>query len=119
MKEHDTSWGIDPVPERLRVLGGLDLGLQAGEPRGQRGPSQARGDLAPEDAESGFERLDVLRLPRGDETLEIGDHGAHLRLLQHDLAEPDAVRCPRMLPRQVLAAVPVEPREEIAREVVA
>jgi NCS1 family nucleobase:cation symporter-1 len=23
----DTSWGIDPVPERLRVLGGLDLGL--------------------------------------------------------------------------------------------
>ena len=27
MTEHDTSWGIDPVPERLRVLGGLDLGL--------------------------------------------------------------------------------------------
>ena len=27
MNEHDTSWGIDPVPERLRVLGGLDLGL--------------------------------------------------------------------------------------------
>jgi len=25
--EHDTSWGIDPVPERLRVLGGLDLSL--------------------------------------------------------------------------------------------
>jgi nucleobase:cation symporter-1, NCS1 family len=27
VNEHDTSWGIDPVPERLRVLGGLDLGL--------------------------------------------------------------------------------------------
>jgi NCS1 family nucleobase:cation symporter-1 len=25
--ERDTSWGIEPVPERLRVLGGLDLGL--------------------------------------------------------------------------------------------
>ncbi len=27
MKVDDTSWGIEPVPERLRVLGGLDLGL--------------------------------------------------------------------------------------------
>ena len=27
MGDRDTSWGIDPVPERLRVLGGLDLGL--------------------------------------------------------------------------------------------
>jgi nucleobase:cation symporter-1, NCS1 family len=27
VNEHDTSWGIDPVPERLRVLGGLDLAL--------------------------------------------------------------------------------------------
>ena len=27
MSGRDTSWGIEPVPERLRVLGGLDLGL--------------------------------------------------------------------------------------------
>ena len=27
MDTKDTSWGIDPVPERLRVLGGLDIGL--------------------------------------------------------------------------------------------
>ena len=27
MRERETSWGIAPVPERLRVLGGLDLGL--------------------------------------------------------------------------------------------
>jgi putative hydroxymethylpyrimidine transporter CytX len=27
MIDRDTSWGIEPVPERLRVLGGLDLGL--------------------------------------------------------------------------------------------
>ena len=27
MSARDTSWGIEPVPERLRVLGGLDLGL--------------------------------------------------------------------------------------------
>ena len=27
MSDRDTSWGIEPVPERLRVLGGLDLGL--------------------------------------------------------------------------------------------
>ena len=27
MGDRDTSWGIEPVPERLRVLGGLDLGL--------------------------------------------------------------------------------------------
>jgi nucleobase:cation symporter-1, NCS1 family len=27
MRESETSWGIDPVPDRLRVLGGLDLGL--------------------------------------------------------------------------------------------
>ena len=27
MSDRDSSWGIEPVPERLRVLGGLDLGL--------------------------------------------------------------------------------------------
>jgi len=27
LDDNDTSWGIDPVPERLRVLGGFDLGL--------------------------------------------------------------------------------------------
>ncbi len=27
MNDTETSWGIDPVPERLRVLGGFDLGL--------------------------------------------------------------------------------------------
>ena len=27
MSERETNWGIAPVPERLRVLGGLDLGL--------------------------------------------------------------------------------------------
>jgi len=27
VSENDTSWGIDPVPERLRVLGGFDLAL--------------------------------------------------------------------------------------------
>ena len=27
MRKSETSWGIEPVPERLRVLGGLDLGL--------------------------------------------------------------------------------------------
>ena len=27
MPEHETTWGIEPVPERLRVLGGFDLGL--------------------------------------------------------------------------------------------
>ena len=27
MSDRDTSWGIEPVPERLRVLGGVDLGL--------------------------------------------------------------------------------------------
>jgi nucleobase:cation symporter-1, NCS1 family len=27
VRERETSWGIEPVPERLRVLGGLDLGL--------------------------------------------------------------------------------------------
>ena len=27
MSENETSWGIDPVPERLRVLGGFDLAL--------------------------------------------------------------------------------------------
>jgi nucleobase:cation symporter-1, NCS1 family len=27
LNDRDTAWGIEPVPERLRVLGGLDLGL--------------------------------------------------------------------------------------------
>jgi len=27
MPEQETTWGIEPVPERLRVLGGFDLGL--------------------------------------------------------------------------------------------
>ncbi len=27
VSKSETSWGIDPVPERLRVLGGFDLAL--------------------------------------------------------------------------------------------
>ena len=59
----DTSWGIEPVPERLRVLGGFDLGLLWGNlgvsllvDRRRRDPRP--GALAPRGA-----RRDRRRLP--------------------------------------------------------
>ena len=44
-----------------------------------------------------------------DEALEVRDHGLHLRLLQHDFRQPDAIGRARMLPGQVVAAAGVEP----------
>ena len=41
----------------------------------------------------------------------VGQHRGHLRLLQHDLGQPDAVRIARVLPRQAMtpgAALPVD-----------
>ena len=46
-----------------------------------------------------------------DETLEIGDHDRDLRLLQHDLRDPDPVRRRVALPGQILAPVPIAPGE--------
>ncbi len=50
------------------------------------------------------------------EPLEVRDDRAGPRLLQHDLGDPDPVRRPVPLPRQVLAAVHVPPRQQAARE---
>ena len=36
---------------------------------------------------------------RAHETLEVGDYGRDLRLLQHDLADPDAIRVAVAAPR--------------------
>ena len=50
------------------------------------------------------------------ETLVIGNDRRHLRLLQHDLRQPDAIRVPRVLPREVLAAGTAVPGDEARRE---
>ena len=75
-------------------------------------------------AEPGPQREHVVerrRRQRGDirqcrdETLEVGNHHPHLRLLQHDFRQPHPVRRARMLPGQVVAAGDVEPGQQVSR----
>src|SRR5690606_11262166 len=72
-------------------------------------------------AQSGPEREHIIQRSRsqsahvpkaGHEALEVGNNHAHLRLLQHDLGNPHPIRCGRVLPGQVVAAMPVEPGEQ-------
>ena len=41
----------------------------------------------------------------GQKAVEVADDGGHLRLLQHDFGQPDAVRVLGVLPGQAVAAV--------------
>ena len=56
------------------------------------------------------ERAD-LRVCR-EKPLVVRNDGRHLRLLQHDLGEPDAIGIARALPREVVAAVRLLPRNQ-------
>src|SRR4051812_42520761 len=49
------------------------------------------------------------------EPLVIGDHGRDLRLLQHDLRDPDRVWI-ALLPWQIVPAMALLPLDDIARE---
>src|SRR5581483_12071296 len=51
-----------------------------------------------------------------DKTLEIRDDGRDLRLLQHHLGEPYAIRIARALPWQVMPAVTAVPEENARGE---
>ena len=44
-----------------------------------------------------------------EKALVVGNDRTHLRLLQHDLRQPDAIRIARVLPRQIVAPVPALP----------
>src|SRR5215831_14613186 len=50
------------------------------------------------------------------ESFEVGDYGRNLGLLQHHLGDPYAIRRARLLPRQVLATMFVEPVEQAIGE---
>ena len=50
------------------------------------------------------------------ETLVVADDRADLRLLQHDLGDPDTIRRAVLLPRQVLASVTLMPAQERRRK---
>ncbi len=52
----------------------------------------------------------------GQEALVVAQHGRHLRLLQHDLRQPDAVRIAGALPGQVVAPVAALPGDQLAME---
>ncbi|MNV83561.1 hypothetical protein D3C71_1773770 [compost metagenome] len=64
----------------------------------------------------GFGQIDQRR-EHLHEAQEVGDDRDHLGLLQHDFRQPYPVRRTRMLPGQIVAAVLVEPGEELAGEV--
>jgi hypothetical protein len=55
----------------------------------------------------------------GEEARVVGDHRRHLRLLQHDFGQPDAVGIARVLPGQVVAAVARVPGDQPPGEVLA
>ena len=52
----------------------------------------------------------------GQEARVVVEHRRHLRLLQHDLRQPDAVRVAAALPGQVVAAVLALPRDHLRGE---
>jgi hypothetical protein len=60
------------------------------------------------------ERLDVGEAFK--KALEVGDNRRYLRLLQHDLRDPDCIGVARSFPRQPLATVPVIPGKQAATE---
>src|SRR4051812_44569116 len=76
-------------------------------------------------AESAPQRKDVverrLREPEDvgkslEKALVVAEHGGDLRLLQHDLGEPDAIRIPARLPWQRVAAVGALPLDDALRK---
>ena len=62
----------------------------------------------------GGERADVGK--RGQKALVVRNDRRHLRLLQHDLREPDPIRIARALPREVVPAVRALPGGQTGRE---
>ena len=56
------------------------------------------------------ERCDIRKAL--DETLIVRNDGRHLRLLQHDLGDPDAVRRALLLPGKIVPAAPCVPFNE-------
>lgn len=50
------------------------------------------------------------------EALEVGNDRAYLCLLKHDLGEPDSVRCPILLPGQMLSAFAIKPLKQALTE---
>ena len=81
----------------------------------RRPPARSDGDCARASSSRGRSRRRARRRAGGrerahvgearDEALVVGQHGRDLRLLQHDLREPDAVRVARVLPGQRVAPV--------------
>jgi len=53
------------------------------------------------------------RRKAGEEALIVGNHGAHLCLLQHDLGQPDVVGLAALLPRQVVAPLGFLPGDHL------
>ena len=52
---------------------------------------------------------------RREEAHVVRQHRRDLRLLQHDLGQPDAIRIARVLPREIVAAVRALPRDGALR----
>jgi len=63
------------------------------------------------------ERFDIRKAFK--KALEVGDNRCDLRLLQHDLRDPDCIGVSRSLPRQPLATVPVIPGKQATTESIA
>ena len=70
---------------------------------------------------------DLIEIGRGQliqrgetlhETAEVGDDGAHLGLLEHDLGDPYAVGAGIGLPGQIVAAMLVEPVQQPAGKII-
>ena len=105
------------VGERFRKLPGVPLDHEL------RGAVQVTGTRVV--AEPAPQTQDVV-LARGGEAGDVGkpgpealvvrDDGRDLRLLQHDLGQPDRVRVARALPGQVVAALAALPRHELCGE---
>jgi hypothetical protein len=112
-----------PMPGQRRepLARARELGAVLGDDR-LRGAMQVAGPAVV--AEPAPEREHVVERRRGerahvgkagDEALEVAEHGRDLRLLQHHLGEPDAVRI-AALPGQPVAAVLALPVDDAAGE---
>ena len=141
-REHPREHARDVAIDQRRVLAERQRGHRGGGVRSESGkraqlrrrPWQraaaslrraveiARARVVPEPAperEHVVERRGRQRAQRGkaaEEAPVVGDHHLDARLLQHHLADPDAVRVARLLPPGKVAPRSGKPREQAIRE---
>jgi hypothetical protein len=105
-------FGAARKPAAVLAHHGLRAGVQVARAGVVAEPAPQRHDLGHRRRGEFGKRAEACQ-----EARVVGDHRRHLRLLQHDFREPDAVGIAGVLPGQVVAAVALVPADQARGEV--